>query len=132
MKTNTQPLWRLLPVNHKLSPLNITLATLIASTSFFCFGFGYLLLPNMKVEFVRYRLAHYRRVVGCLQIAGALGLWLGLRYPLLGIIAGSGLALMMVMAVATRLRIGDPLTQCVPAVLYLLLNVYICALLVRR
>jgi hypothetical protein len=86
----------------------------------------------MKAEFVRYRLAHYRLIVGWLQVAGALGLWLGLRYPLLGITAGGGLALMMAMAVATRLRIGDTLMQCVPAVLYLLLNVYICVLLVGR
>lgn len=119
-------------MTHRLSHLNITVATFIASTSFFCFGFGYLLLPNMKAEFVRYGLADYRLIVGWLQVAGALGLWLGLRYPWMGILAGCGLALMMAVAVATRLRIGDPLMQCVPAVLYLLLNVYICVLLVGR
>ena len=57
---------------------------------------------------------------------------MGLRYPLLGIAAGGGLALMMGVAVVTRLRIGDSLFQCVPAVLYLLLNVYICVRLVGR
>ena len=86
----------------------------------------------MKAEFVRYRLTHYRWIVGWLQVAGALGLLLGLRHPLPGIIAGGGLALMMAAAVATRLRIGDPLKQCVPAVLYLLLNVYICVVLAGR
>ena len=86
----------------------------------------------MKAEFARYRLAHYRQIVGWLQIAGALGLVLGLRYPFVGIIAGAGLALMMAVAIATRLRIGDPLKQCVPAVVYLLLNVYICVALVGQ
>lgn len=119
-------------MTDRLLCLTVTIATFIASTSFFCFGFGYLLLPKMKAEFVRYRLAHYRLVVGWLQIAGAVGLCLGLRYPLLGITAGGGLALMMAVAVATRLRIGDTLIQCVPAVLYLLLNVYICVLLVKQ
>ena len=104
----------------------------MASASFFCFGCGYLLLPKMKAEFARYRLAHYRWIVGWLQVAGALGLLVGLWYPLLGIIAGGGLALMMAVAVATRLRIGDPLKQCLPAVLYLLLNVYICVVLAVR
>jgi len=121
-----------LPVTHRLSHLNITVATFIAAISFLCFGFGYLLLSKMKAEFVRYRLAHYRLIVGWLQVAGALGLWLGLRYPLLGITAGGGLALMMAVAVATRMRIGDTLIQCVPAVLYLLLTVYICVLHVGR
>ncbi len=86
----------------------------------------------MRAEFARYRLEHYRQIVGGLQIAGAVGLLLGLRYPLLGIIAGTGLAMMMTVAVATRLRIGDRVTQCVPAVLYLLLNVYICVTLVGQ
>lgn len=86
----------------------------------------------MKAEFVRYRLAHYRPIVGSLQIAGALGLLLGLRYPLPGIISGGALALMMAVAVATRLRIGDPLKKCVPALIYLLLNIYICVLLAGR
>jgi hypothetical protein len=122
----------LLPVTHRLSSLNTTVSTFVASISFFFFGLGYLLLPGMKAEFVRYGLAGYRLIVGWLQVAGALGLLLGLRYPLLGIAAGVGLALMMGVAVVTRLRIGDSLIQCVPAVLYLLLNVYICVRLVGR
>ncbi|QOV88554.1 DoxX family protein [Humisphaera borealis] len=97
------------------------------SASFLGFGCGYLLVPRMQAEFVRYQLAHLLPAAAWLQIAGALGLLLGLRYPLPGIIAAGGLALMMAVAVATRLRIGDPLLQCVPAVLYLLLNVYLCA-----
>jgi hypothetical protein len=127
-----QPQWLLASMTRRLASLSITIATLIASASFFCFGFGYLLIPQMKAEFVRYRLAHYRVIVGWLQITGAAGLLVGLRYPSIGLAAGCGLALMMGVAVVTRLRIGDSLVQCVPAILFLLLNLYICVRMFER
>lgn len=116
-------------MTHRLHHLSTIVPTFFASASFLCFGLGYLLMPKLKAEFVRYRLERFRLMVGWLQIAGAAGLMLGLQYSWLGMFAASGLALMMAVAVATRLRIGDSFIQCVPALLYLLLNAYICIML---
>jgi hypothetical protein len=48
------------------------------------------------------------RTIGVLELAGVCGLALGAALPLLGVVAGIGLALLMVGAVATRLRVHDP------------------------
>ena len=79
----------------------------------------------MRQEFVRYGLGRCRFVVAILQLAGAFGQILGLRYPLLGCFSSGGLALMMFVALLVRKRIGDRLQQWVPAAVYLAGNVYL-------
>ena len=49
------------------------------------------------------------RTIGVLEIAGVAGVLIGMAVPPLGIAAGVGLALLMVGAIATRLRVHDPL-----------------------
>jgi uncharacterized membrane protein YphA (DoxX/SURF4 family) len=48
------------------------------------------------------------RTVGVLELAGVAGLLVGIAVPALGIAAGVGLALVMVGATVTRLRMHDP------------------------
>ncbi len=81
----------------------------------------------MEREFVRYGLGVQRRMVGALQILGALGLLLGLAYPSLGRLAAAGLTVMMLLAVGVRIRIRDSFFQTLPALLYTALNAYLCA-----
>jgi uncharacterized membrane protein YphA (DoxX/SURF4 family) len=62
------------------------------------------------------------RVVGALEVAGALGLAAGLVVPVVGIAAGVGLALLMVGAIAAHGRAQD-LRNAGPAALLLVLAV---------
>ena len=59
--------------------------------------------------------AAYRRI-GVLEVAGALGVLVGLIRPLLGGLAGAGLLLLLAGAVVTHLRSGDGLRKLTPAV----------------
>jgi uncharacterized membrane protein YphA (DoxX/SURF4 family) len=49
--------------------------------------------------------------IGVLELAGVAGLLLGTAVPVLGVAAGVGLALLMVGAAATRVRVHDPVVQ---------------------
>jgi uncharacterized membrane protein YkgB len=80
----------------------------------------------MKQEYVRYRLASQRLVVGILQCCSGIGLLAGMSQPWMGQLAAGGLALMMLVAVFVRIQIKDTLVQTIPALFYLVLNSYLC------
>jgi hypothetical protein len=56
----------------------------------------------------------YRRI-GALEVAGAIGLLVGLWWAPLGVAAGIGLALLMAGAVIVHVRIKDPAKMAAPA-----------------
>lgn len=60
-----------------------------------------------------------------LQLCAAVGLLLGLEVPWIGR-AAAGLTLMMLLAVGVRIRIKDSLLQTSQALLYLVLNGWLC------
>jgi uncharacterized membrane protein YphA (DoxX/SURF4 family) len=51
------------------------------------------------------------RTIGVLELAGVAGILIGLAVAPLGVAAGIGLALLMVGAIATRLRVRDPIAS---------------------
>lgn len=95
------------------------------SLSFFGYGFSCLYSQRMVTEFVRYRLARYRKLTGALQVAAASGLLLGLIVPWIGGIAAAGLALQMACGLGVRVKIRDPWYQCVPAGFYMIVCYYL-------
>lgn len=96
------------------------------------FGFGYLVSGSMQAEFQRYGLGSYRVFAAVLQLSGGAGQLLGFTYPRLGGLASGGLALMMLSAVIVRLKIGDSLLQMIPALFYLLVDLYLLQASFRR
>ena len=76
----------------------------------------------MKAEFIRFKVPQYRTLTGLLEILGGLGVLLGLHLPVLGILASTGLALLMVLGVVARVRVGDGWIQCLPALFFGILN----------
>jgi len=110
----------------------VVLLTFLSALSFLFFGIACFTAPKMKTEFLRYRLAPYRRIVGVLQLVGALGLILGYLYaPVLQAIAAGGLAVLMVLGFLVRLRIRDSFMQAAPSFLFAVLNAFVCLKLLQ-
>lgn len=86
----------------------------------------------MNAEFERYGLARFRRPIAAAECLGALGLLAGqFSRPVL-VLASAGLALTMLAAVATRVRIHDSLWQTLPAIVLLALNAFVLAVAVTH
>jgi len=99
--------------------------TLFSALSFLAYGTGCFTSRHLEREFVRFGLASLRKLIGLLQICGALGLLAGFRIPLLGQTAAGGLALMMLLAILVRIKICDSFLKTTPALFYCLANGYL-------
>jgi len=97
------------------------------SASFLYYGLSCLISPHLINEFERYGLPQYRVLTGILQLIGAVGITVGLMYPLLGVFAAAGLALLMMAGFITRIKIKDTFLQMFPSFFYILLNAYIAS-----
>ncbi|MBL8858789.1 MAG: DoxX family protein [Planctomycetes bacterium] len=95
---------------------------LVSSFVFVGYGIYCLTSAAMEREFLRYGLPNLRVLTGWLEILGGMGLVVGLWWPPGFRLSSGGLALLMVCAVITRIRIGDPLPWSLPAIILLLLN----------
>ena len=79
-----------------------------------------------------FTVAAYRRI-GLLEVAGAVGLLLGLFAPLIGALAGAGLLLLLAGALVVHLRKGDGPQKYAPALVCgLLVAAYLVLQLLTR
>lgn len=99
----------------------IKFSMLFCALSFFVYGWCCLYTERMVAEFKRYRLSHFRRLTGILQLLGAAGLLVGLFVPWIGGMAAAGLSLQMACGLGARISIKDTWLQCLPAIFYMLL-----------
>lgn len=92
-------------------------------------GYGLLCLfsDRMVEEFRRYGLSHFRRLVGSLEVAGALGLSAGFAVRPFTVLSAAGLSVLMLFAVLARMRVRDSVLQTLPALVLLLVNVFIAS-----
>ncbi len=97
----------------------------ISAVLFLGYGAGCFFLNTMVLEFERYRLSKLRILTGTLQIAAGIGIIAGHFYKPLLLISAGGLALMMLFAFITRIKIRDPFVAAIPSLSLLLLNGYI-------
>ena len=93
---------------------------------FFYYGVSVLVSDAMVREFEKFGLLRFRKLTGVLEVVGAAGLLIGYLVPPLVIVASGGLALLMALGVAVRLRAGPPVTDAIPALVMLVINVYVC------
>ena len=104
-------------------------STVLSIGLFLYFGFACLFANGMVAEFERFGLSRFRRLTGSLELLGALGLIVGYLLPVLQLLSAVGLALLMLLGVATRIRVRDSprdsLRETAPAVALLLVNVFI-------
>lgn len=97
----------------------------ISIAVFVWYGMSCFLSDRMVTEFDRFLLARFRVLTGVLQVAGSLGLIVGHFYIPVLLFSAGGLAIMMFLAVLTRIRIRDPLYAAVPAFALFVLNLFI-------
>jgi uncharacterized membrane protein YphA (DoxX/SURF4 family) len=102
-----------------------TFLTIFSSLSFLAYGVACFSSAHMRREFERYGLPRQRILTGLLEILGAAGLLVGLFIPVIGILAALGLSLLMFLGFLVRLKIKDGPLKSSPALLYMLLNLYL-------
>jgi len=95
---------------------------------FFYYGLSVLASNAMVGEFERFGMDKLRTLTGSLEVLGAAGLLAGyfIFVPALVVAASAGLTLLMIGGVAVRFRAGDSLADATPALIMLLMNLYIC------
>lgn len=103
----------------------ITICILISSLSFLAYAFFYFKAPHMKNEFKRFGLEKMGLTIVLLEIIGALGLLIGLKFYFILMISSLGLALLMFAGILVRIKLKDGILVSLPAFFYMVLNAYI-------
>lgn len=110
--------------NYIFSPLELSL-TILLSLSFIIYGCLCLFTNHMKKEFKRYGLSKFRKLTGLLELMGGIGVIIGLKYPLFFFISTSGLSLLMLLGIITRIRVQDKIIAIMPAFFYFALSLFL-------
>ncbi len=105
---------------------------LVSSGSFLFYGYQTLLWDAPRVEFERYDMPKARRVVGTMQLLGSAGVLIGLGFTPLGVVAATGLTLMMFLGLIVRLRIHDAPRLMIPAAVLGLVNAALIGLFLSQ
>lgn len=98
---------------------------IFSSASFFAYGFTYFTSSKTKDEFIRFGMEKHGISIAILQIIGASGLLFGLMSNFILFISALGFVLMMFFGISVRIKIKDPYSAMLPALFFLLLNLYI-------
>lgn len=106
----------------QLNSLPFKTTVWFCALSFLIYSVSCLTTLRMRLEFERYGLARFRTLTGLLQLIGVVGLLVGLRLPIIGILTTVGFTIQMLLALIVRIKIGDSCLQGFPAVLYCALN----------
>lgn len=103
----------------------LDLLILFSATSFLIYGIAYFISTNMKNEFKRFGLEKFGPLTAILELAGAIGLFIGLQNKPILLLASGGLTLLMLLGTGVRIKMKDSLLISLPAFFYFLLNAYI-------
>ena len=105
--------------------MNLTLVVIFTAVSFIIYGYSSFISRRMKSEYARWGYNNQRKIVGSLQLLGGIGLILGLQINVLLITTSFCFIMMMTMAIFIRIKIKDNITDILPAITYLFLNLLI-------
>ena len=103
----------------------LIICVLISSLSFFAYAYSYFKAPRMKNEFKRFGLQKIGLIIIILEIIGALGLLIGLKFYFILMISSLGLALLMFSGLIVRIKLKDSIWISLPAFFYMVLNALI-------
>ncbi len=85
----------------------------------------------MKNEFKRFNLERIGLITIILEFLGATGLLVGLVYNPILILSSLGFSILMICGLIVRLRMKDNIWFTLPAVLFMILNIYIFVVSVK-
>ena len=114
--------------------MNITfIISIFSGISFIVYGITSFRSKRMISEFERWGYANQRKLIGCFQLIGGVGLMVGTLFEIpindtlinnVNIIAASSclLTVLMVGAIFVRINIKDKFVNTLPATLYAILN----------
>ncbi|TDT45339.1 DoxX-like protein [Maribacter spongiicola] len=104
----------------------LNIAILLSSSAFLYYGVECLFSQKMKDEFERFGLKNQRVLTAILQLAGGSGLIIGYFFsPILVLMASAGLALLMFLGFAVRIKIKDSTAESLPSLVLALINLFI-------
>jgi hypothetical protein len=106
-----------------MSYLNILIY--FSAISFLIYGIAYFVSSNMKYEFKRFGLEKYGPLTAILELAGAIGLFIGIQNHTVLLLASAGLTLLMLLGTGVRIKMKDSVLVSLPAFFYFLLNAFI-------
>jgi len=98
---------------------------IFSSISFLFYGISYFTSTKMKSEFKRFGLEKFGAVTAILELIGGLGLIIGLKFNPVLVVSSFGLALLMFLGVLVRIKVKDSILITLPALFYMLLNLYL-------
>ena len=110
-------------INIMMNLLNVLI--FISSMSFLGYGIAYFTSPQMKNEFKRFGLEKIGTLTAILELLGAVGLLVGLKIQLILLISAGGLAMLMFLGVAVRVKVKDSLAISLPALSFVVLKICI-------
>ena len=114
------------------STVALVALALISGLSFLYYGFKVLFQTASQEEFERFGVPAVRRLVGAMEVLGAVGVMLGLAFAPLGALAAGGLAALMVLGLIVRIRVHDALCLMVPAASLGVLNAVLVVMFVAQ
>ena len=97
----------------------------LAMVSFGWYGMSCFVSEAVFAEHRRYGSDGLRTLTGVLQLGGSLGLLMGFFSRTMLISSAAGLAALMLAALLIRIRLRDPIMAMVPALVFLILNLFI-------
>ena len=102
-----------------------TIFILVSSFSFYAYVVSYFISPHMKKEFKRFNLEKLALITIILELLGASGLLVGLKFNLILVISSLGLSLLMLCGLLIRIKLKDNIWLSLPAGLFMILNLLI-------
>ena len=102
-----------------------TIFILVSSFSFYAYVVSYFISPQMKKEFKRFNLEKLALITIVLELLGASGLLIGLKFNLILVISSLGLSLLMLCGLLVRIKLKDNIWLSLPAGLFMILNLLI-------
>lgn len=103
----------------------LTILIFISSLSFMGYGITFFTSSKMKSEFKRFGLEKAGTPTAVLELLGALGLLIGLKFNIILLISSGGLAMLMLLGIVVRMSVKDNHLVSLPALVFMLLNAYI-------
>ena len=98
---------------------------IFSAISFMVYGLLSFISKAMQDEIDRWGFSRYKYALGICQLFGGFGLLLGLKWLVMAKISSFLISLMMMSALYVRIQIKDKVIRFIPAIVFLIINVYI-------